>query len=140
LLQVATGSVAEAASASPAPLPVAASLPPPVAEQPAASPAVEASTHSEDLPPLAPPAPPVETAPVPEPALTWAEVLEVQKRLAGLGLDPGPLDGVVGPRTRDSVQRYDELNRRAAGGKVDRRLLETLRQQASSPILEANAP
>jgi peptidoglycan hydrolase-like protein with peptidoglycan-binding domain len=74
------------------------------------------------------PAAAVESAPQPEIALSRTEIVEIQKRLASLGINPGPIDGVPGPRTIASVQKYETRVGRAATGKVDRSLLALLRQ------------
>ena len=72
--------------------------------------------------------------------LTRAEVLELQKRLASLGINAGPLDGIVGPRTMAGLQRYQELKGLATTGKVDRQMLKLLQQDpGSSATLEARA-
>jgi hypothetical protein len=52
--------------------------------------------------------------PAPSPASTAAdrtplnqdEIRELQGRLKAVGLDPGPIDGVVGPRTTAALQKY----------------------------------
>ena len=76
----------------------------------------------------------------PDAELTWAEVLELQKRLASLGINAGPLDGIVGPRTMAGLQRYQELKGLATTGKVDRQMLKLLQQDPGSSVtLEARA-
>jgi peptidoglycan hydrolase-like protein with peptidoglycan-binding domain len=100
------------------------------------------------IPAPPPPAPPVTVpdaaAPIAaqaEVALTWAEVVEIQKRLASLGIDPGPIDGVAGPRTTASARKYEERVGHAVTGKVDHSLLVLLRQdQDTSATLQARAP
>jgi hypothetical protein len=93
------------------------------------------------LPPPSPPPPFDAAALQPEIALTWSEVLEVQKRLASLGLNPGPLDGVVGPRTVGSVQHYEGLHALPLTGKVDRRLLQALqREDEATTAVAAKVP
>jgi hypothetical protein len=144
---------AEAAVASPAPAPVLAAIA--VAPEPAAPPTAEAPVARQEPAPAAQevaatpaPPPPIEAAPAAAPAdpqveiaLGWVEILEVQKRLVSVGINPGPLDGIVGPRTMGGVQRYEELHGQAVTGKVDRRLLNLLQRDAdSSATLEARAP
>jgi Putative peptidoglycan binding domain len=95
-----------------------------------------------------PPPPPEDSGPIvapvappPEATLSWTEVLELQKRLAAVGADPGPLDGIAGPRTVGGVRRYEEQHGRVVTGKVDRAMLKVLQQDsASSAALEASAP
>jgi peptidoglycan hydrolase-like protein with peptidoglycan-binding domain len=87
--------------------------------------------------PATPPAP--ATAPEPEIALTWAEILEVQKRLGTLGMNPGPVDGIVGPLTTRGAQRYEELRGGPVSGRVDRRLLRLLQQDAAPPVVSLEA-
>jgi peptidoglycan hydrolase-like protein with peptidoglycan-binding domain len=124
-----------------APEPVA----PPTAEAPAAreepAPAVEEAAAAPPPPPSVEAAPGAPAADAPaEIALAWAEVLEVQKRLVSVGINPGPLDGIVGPRTMGGVERYEELHGRPVTGRVDRRLLKLLQQDPdSSATLEARA-
>ena len=43
---------------------------------------------------------------VTSPLLEGPDVLAVQKRLAALGFDPGPLDGVYGPATERAVRAF----------------------------------
>lgn len=113
-----------------------AAQPAPVVEEP---PVVKASLSVPPPKAAEPAQPPLESATDPE--LTWAEVLDLQKRLASLGVNPGPLDGINGPRTTAAVQRYQELKGLAATAKVDRRMLKLLQQDAgSSAPLEARAP
>ena len=52
---------------------------------------------------------------VTSPLLTGPDVLAVQRRLAALGFDPGPLDGEYGPATEHAVREFQE----AAGIEVD---------------------
>lgn len=52
---------------------------------------------------------------VTSPMMTGSDVLAVQRRLAALGYDPGPLDGVYGPATAAAVTAFQ----RAAGIAVD---------------------
>jgi hypothetical protein len=68
----------------------------------------------------------------PEVALSTGEILEVQKRLASLGIDPGPLDGIAGPRTVAGAERYETMRGRPTSGKIDRRLLRFLQQETPS--------
>lgn len=120
-------------AAQPAP---AVPSPAPVVEEP---PVVKASLSVPPPKAAEPAQPPLESATDPE--LTWAEVLDLQKRLASLGVNPGPLDGINGPRTTAAVQRYQELKGLAATAKVDRRMLKLLQQDGgSSAPLEARAP
>ncbi len=142
------------ATAVPAPAPVLAAVavaPEPAAPAPPAStpPKVEAASPVDVLaaiPQPPPPAPPITlpapadmTVPQPEVALSRAEIVEVQKRLASLGINPGPIDGIAGPRTAAGVEAYETRAGHTVTSKVDRRLLALLRQDASS-TLQAHAP
>jgi peptidoglycan hydrolase-like protein with peptidoglycan-binding domain len=88
------------------------------------------------------PEPPASPAPqAPEIALSRSEIIEIQKRLASLDINPGPIDGVVGPRTTAGVQKYEATVGHDVTGKVDRGLLALLRQDPdASPNLQARAP
>jgi peptidoglycan hydrolase-like protein with peptidoglycan-binding domain len=101
-----------------------------------------------EIPPPPAPAPPVTLAapadtiaPQPEIALSRTEIVEIQKRLASLGINPGPVDGVPGPRTTASVQKYETRVGHAATGKIDRSLLALLRQdRGTASALQARTP
>ena len=43
-------------------------------------------------------------------------VREVQRALTGLGYEPGPIDGLMGPRTRAAVRAYQEASGLTADG------------------------
>jgi membrane-bound lytic murein transglycosylase B len=65
--------------------------------------------------------------PVNDPILTLAERAEVQRRLAALGLYDGATDGKVGPKSRDSVRRF-QLSRGLVGdGYMSPAVLQALR-------------
>jgi hypothetical protein len=121
-----------------APAPVLASI----AATPAAPPDPPAKVQPATLvdlaaaiPPPPSPAPPVTSsppeataAPQPDVALTRAEIVEIQKRLAALGFNPGQVDGVIGRRTVVSAQAYEARLGRTVTDKIDRNLLVLLRQ------------
>jgi peptidoglycan hydrolase-like protein with peptidoglycan-binding domain len=46
-------------------------------------------------------------------------VREAQRALRDLGYEPGPVDGIVGPRTRDALARYQRSERIAVTGRLD---------------------
>ena len=128
------------AATTPAPAPVLAAIatapePPPTAPtkvEPAGPVDLAAAIPPppSPTPPVASPAPETTAAPQLDVALTRTEIVEIQKRLASLGLNPGPIDGVAGQRTVVSVQKYETRGGHAASGKVDRSLLALLRQDA----------
>ena len=53
-------------------------------------------------------------------------VARVQERLARAGYYRGPVDGVMGPRTRYAVRAYERRHGLPADGIIDRRLLATM--------------
>ena len=56
-----------------------------------------------------------------------ADVMTAQSLLAGLGYDPGPADGQIGPRTRDAILLFEERSSMLRSGRVSRQLVEKLR-------------
>lgn len=63
------------------------------------------------------------------PALTNALVLAVQQGLAARGHDPGPRDGLIGPRTRAAVRDFQRAVGLPATGRIDFDLLDRLQDQ-----------
>jgi peptidoglycan hydrolase-like protein with peptidoglycan-binding domain len=57
-------------------------------------------------------------------------VRELQDRLKAAGFDPGPIDGVVGPRTTDAARRYAQA-RNLRSGAAGRDMLIRLRAEAT---------
>jgi Putative peptidoglycan binding domain len=53
-------------------------------------------------------------------------VARVQERLARAGYYRGPIDGLMGPRTRYAVRVYERRHGLPADGIIDRRLLATM--------------
>ena len=60
----------------------------------------------------------------------------MQKRLAGFGFDPGPVDGNSGRLTEAAVGRYQEKRALPRTGKPDRALLDQLRQDPAAPKVD----
>ena len=152
MLAFALGAIASAAGVyafevdlAPRPPPVAvvatpASLrsPVPDAVPPPPAPATVDVAPAVQPPPVA--TPPVKSnAPEPAPAVAWpgqhdlstAEILELQTRLDSLGLQPGAVDGILGPRTVMAIRRYEDSRGQAQSGKADRELLERLRAESN---------
>jgi hypothetical protein len=55
-----------------------------------------------------------------------ADVRRAQQALASLGFDPGPVDGVVGPRTRTAITAYERQAGLPQTGRITRALLQRL--------------
>jgi DNA-binding NarL/FixJ family response regulator len=77
----------------------------------------------------------VEPAPNQTP-LRRDEAREVQARLRSLGFNPGPVDGAPGARTEDAIMRYQQNRGQPQSGKVDRELLEQLRQDPAPTVVQ----
>lgn len=61
------------------------------------------------------------------------EIMETQAWLKAFGFDPGPLDGVPGPKTTDAVKRYRTARQMEEAGALDRSVLQQVRQQSGQP-------
>lgn len=55
----------------------------------------------------------------------------VQTRLAQLGFAPGPVDGVLGEKTRDAIKKFENARHIPVSGEISRALLEALSRSAS---------
>jgi peptidoglycan hydrolase-like protein with peptidoglycan-binding domain len=51
---------------------------------------------------------------------------EVQSALANNGYDPGPVDGVMGPGTRDAIAAFQSDHGLTPTGRIDQPLLDNL--------------
>jgi len=131
----AVAQVAPAADSQPAPAPLesAASSPPPPASLASARPFRAVGT--EPAPATdgqrAPVEPPMDQTP-----LRRDEMREVQARLRSFGFNPGPVDGAPGAMTEGAVMRYQQNRGQPQTGKVDRALLEQLRQDPAPQIVQ----
>ncbi len=64
------------------------------------------------------------------------QVLQTQERLTELGYQPGPIDGLWGPRTREAVEDFQRDNRLKITGELDTRTFEKLGlKPAASTVL-----
>ncbi len=59
-------------------------------------------------------------------------VMAIQKRLADLGYDPGPADGIIGSKTRAAIQAFQTVAGLAETGKASRDLLNRLNEEAQA--------
>jgi len=64
-----------------------------------------------------------QAAPVTDP-----NVAEIQSRLAGMGYEPGPVDGVCGPKTTAAIRRYQMDHGLPSDGRPSVALADHLRQ------------
>lgn len=55
-----------------------------------------------------------------------AKARQVQQNLADRGYDPGPVDGIIGPKTRDALRSFQNDQKLAASGRADRQTLAAL--------------
>lgn len=62
------------------------------------------------------------------------EVMQVQRRLAALGHDPGEADGQPGPKTRAAIRRFEAAAGVAPTGKISPALLDLLAKAEASQV------
>ncbi|MBV8192481.1 MAG: peptidoglycan-binding protein [Alphaproteobacteria bacterium] len=72
---------------------------------------------------------PATNAPAGNAILSSGETREAQAWLISLGFDPGPLDGLPGPRTTAAVRQYQAARQREQTGLLDRALLQEIRRE-----------
>jgi hypothetical protein len=67
-----------------------------------------------------------------EVALDAALVDKVQTQLAGLGYQPGPVDGAMGPKTRAAIRRYQVVVGLPVDGRITESFLARLEESAEA--------
>jgi hypothetical protein len=118
---------------------MAAVVPPPPAPVPPPNADALAPNRPVTADPPPPPVAPIviatpDVAVPPKGKLEGYEVMEIQSRLKAAGLNPGPLDGLVGGQTASAIKEYEAAKGKPSTGKPDRALLLQLRQEpAKSP-------
>ena len=60
------------------------------------------------------------------PNLTADGVRQVQQALQKKGYDPGPLDGILGPQTKEAVRKFQDFYGIKASGEIDNQTLYAL--------------
>jgi peptidoglycan hydrolase-like protein with peptidoglycan-binding domain len=66
-------------------------------------------------------------------------VRTIQSGLARLGYDPGPADGVAGPRTRDAVRRYQQDRKLVVDGALSPALARHIDAEANGRRVQSSA-
>jgi len=72
--------------------------------------------------------------PKPKITLSRDQIWEVQAWLKAFNLDPGPIDGIPGPRTFTAVKKYESSHQRPETGNLDYALLGALRLETGLPL------
>lgn len=62
-------------------------------------------------------------------SLDSASIRQLQSRLAKLGYEPGPDDGIIGPKTTKAIKRYQTANQMPATGQVTSGFLRHLQRR-----------
>ena len=104
-----------------------------------ADPAQETPSSSAEPVPVPPPVAPTAVRPS-EAALQRHDVREIQAKLRSFGFDPGPVDGIAGRTTEGAVLHYQQKRDLPQTAKVDRQLLEQLRQDGATRVAARDAP
>jgi hypothetical protein len=65
---------------------------------------------------------------------------EIQRRLGLLGFNPGPADGVFGPRTRQAIAEFQTSIGRNPSGKISEEEIRVLYAMTSNPAAVSVAP
>jgi peptidoglycan hydrolase-like protein with peptidoglycan-binding domain len=58
-------------------------------------------------------------------------VMDIQRGLKNLGYNPGPVDGVYGPRTREAIRQYQKDHGLMVDGQATPALMEHINQRSS---------
>ncbi len=53
-------------------------------------------------------------------------IAEAQRRLSESGFEPGPIDGLMGPRTRSAIKAFQKFHGLSVNGRLDATTLKTL--------------
>lgn len=64
-----------------------------------------------------------------DPGLAWSldtKIMQAQQKLSVMGYDPGAVDGVLGPRTRQALQAFQQDHDLPSTGTLDAQTLEAL--------------
>jgi membrane-bound lytic murein transglycosylase B len=61
------------------------------------------------------------------PDLSRQDIISVQRRLTQSGFNPGAVDGILGPATREALRAYQQARKVAVTGELDEGTLESLR-------------
>ena len=74
--------------------------------------------------------------------LTPAQIQQAQARLKALGLDPGPVDGVLGAQTEAALRAYQQQRGLPVSGQLDAATLQALLATGAGPeaVQEAQTP
>lgn len=71
-----------------------------------------------------------ERPPEPLPRSEAKRITLVQKRLSELGYEAGPIDGILGPRTRAAIKAFQRAKGLGQDGKPSRKLLKAVRKNS----------
>ncbi|MBI1733580.1 MAG: peptidoglycan-binding protein [Candidatus Rokubacteria bacterium] len=69
-----------------------------------------------------------------------ADVKAAQQALRDRGHDPGPIDGVHGPRTSAALKKFQEAEGLTASGQLDEETMHRLNVPSASPATEPTVP
>jgi hypothetical protein len=108
------------------------SAPPPAAE-PAPPPAAAAHTEEPHEPDPAKPAADSVSAAAESAAPSRASVASFQAGLRQLGYDPGPIDGVIGPRTNAAIKAFQYAEHLAVDGTLSAATRAVLQRRIGEP-------
>ena len=53
-------------------------------------------------------------------------VRAIQRRLKSLGFDPGPIDGIYGPKTKNGIMEFQRSKNLNVDGKISNKLIREL--------------
>jgi peptidoglycan hydrolase-like protein with peptidoglycan-binding domain len=67
---------------------------------------------------------------------TGEEVTALQKTLMAKGINPGPIDGIFGPKTEDAVKRFQDRAGLEADGIVGPKTFAALEGKAEKPVAD----
>jgi Trypsin-like peptidase domain/Putative peptidoglycan binding domain/Domain of unknown function (DUF4124) len=74
-----------------------------------------------------------------KPKITKRKIIRAQKLLKELELDPGPIDGILGGKTRNAIKSFQRSIRAEVTGVVDYNLISQMRIVAAKKGREENA-